>query len=56
MKSKIAAIISLRTPNRPNPIGLARLTIVDIEDGVIVVRGLDCLNGTNIVDIKPSIT
>ncbi|AMO55016.1 hypothetical protein GZ77_00210 [Endozoicomonas montiporae] len=47
---------SLRSPNRPNPIALAKLTIVDIEEGKIVVRELDCLNGTSIIDIKPSIS
>ncbi|WCE32135.1 tRNA (N6-threonylcarbamoyladenosine(37)-N6)-methyltransferase TrmO [Vibrio sp. SCSIO 43137] len=49
-------VFSLRSPNRPNPIGLAKLTIAEIGQGRIVVRGLDCLNGTMLVDIKPSIT
>ena len=47
---------ALRSPSRPNPIGLAKLTIVEINDGNISVRGLDCLNGTHLIDIKPSIT
>lgn len=46
---------SLRSPNRPNPIGLAKLTIVEVKTDRILVRGLDCLNGSMLVDIKPSI-
>ncbi|CAM3651049.1 tRNA (N6-threonylcarbamoyladenosine(37)-N6)-methyltransferase TrmO [Parendozoicomonas haliclonae] len=52
---KLFGTFSLRTPVRPNPIGLARLAIVEIEKGVVKVRGLDCLNGTPLIDIKPSI-
>jgi len=53
--NKPTGVFSLRSPNRPNPIGLAKLTITDLSEGRIVVRGLDCLNGTMLVDIKPSI-
>ncbi|MET4693009.1 TrmO family methyltransferase domain-containing protein [Endozoicomonas lisbonensis] len=52
---KLPGTFALRSPHRPNPIGLAKLTIVVIAEGKIMVRGLDCLNGTQIVDIKPSI-
>ncbi|MFD1344749.1 tRNA (N6-threonylcarbamoyladenosine(37)-N6)-methyltransferase TrmO [Litorisediminicola beolgyonensis] len=44
---------SLRSPVRPNPIGLARVRLVRREGDTLVVRGLDCLNGTPLVDIKP---
>ncbi|MCU7878173.1 MAG: SAM-dependent methyltransferase [Candidatus Thiodiazotropha sp. (ex Lucinoma borealis)] len=46
---------SLRSPNRPNPIVAATLPIESIENGVVSVRGLDCLNGTPLLDIKPAI-
>jgi tRNA-Thr(GGU) m(6)t(6)A37 methyltransferase TsaA len=46
---------SLRSPHRPNPIGAAVTPIVKIEDGEITVKGLDCLNGTKLLDIKPAI-
>jgi len=46
----------LRTPNRPNPIGVAVLSIEQIIDGVITVRGLDCLDGTPLLDIKPAMS
>ena len=46
---------ALRSPHRPNPIGAAELTVQKIEGGTITVRGLDCLNGTKLIDIKPAI-
>lgn len=53
---ELAGIFALRTPNRCNPIGAAVLPIINIEEGVITVRGLDCLNGTPLIDIKPAMT
>ncbi len=44
---------ALRTPKRPNPIGAATLKIEKIEDNIVYVKGLDCLNGTMLLDIKP---
>ncbi len=44
-----------RTPNRPNPIGLATLEIIGISENEISVTGLDCLDGTKLIDIKPAI-
>lgn len=46
---------ALRSPHRPNPIGAAVLPIKKIENGAITVRGLDCLNNTQLLDIKPAI-
>jgi tRNA-Thr(GGU) m(6)t(6)A37 methyltransferase TsaA len=44
---------SLRSPVRPNPIGTSRVALVGVEDNVVRVRGLDCLDGTPLLDIKP---
>ena len=44
---------ALRSPVRPNPIGTAMVRLVRIEGPVLVVRGLDCLDGTPLLDIKP---
>lgn len=54
-KSPKKGTFSLRSPHRPNPIGAAVLPIVSIVDGVIIVEGLDCLNNTKLLDIKPAI-
>jgi tRNA-Thr(GGU) m(6)t(6)A37 methyltransferase TsaA len=44
---------ALRSPVRPNPIATSMVELVAIEDGVLVVRGLDCVDGTPLVDLKP---
>ena len=38
---------------RPNPIGSSRVKLERREGAVLVVRGLDCLDGTPLLDIKP---
>ncbi len=47
-------VFALRTPNRPNPIGTAVVTIQAITATGLTVYGLDCLNGTPLLDIKPA--
>jgi tRNA-Thr(GGU) m(6)t(6)A37 methyltransferase TsaA len=44
---------SLRSPVRPNPIGTSVVKLVGIEGSTILVRGLDCLDETPLLDIKP---
>ena len=46
---------ALRSPHRPNPIGAAVVPIETIERGGVFVKGIDCLNGTHLLDIKPAI-
>jgi tRNA-Thr(GGU) m(6)t(6)A37 methyltransferase TsaA len=46
-------VFSTRSPDRPNPIGLHRVRIVDVQDNRIRVSDLEALDGTPIVDIKP---
>ncbi|WP_421903623.1 SAM-dependent methyltransferase [Maridesulfovibrio sp.] len=52
---EMVGTFSLRSPHRPNPIGAAVTPIINIKDGTIAVKGLDCLNGTTLLDIKPAI-
>jgi tRNA-Thr(GGU) m(6)t(6)A37 methyltransferase TsaA len=44
---------SLRSPVRPNPIGTQLVRLVKVEDANVFVRGLDCLDGTPLLDLKP---
>lgn len=44
---------ALRSPVRPNPIGLSRVRLLGRDGNVLRVRGLDCLDGTPLVDLKP---
>jgi len=46
---------SLRTPVRPNPIGTSIATLVGIEGATVLVRGLDCIDGTPLLDLKPDL-
>lgn len=58
-RAKVGVLAS-RSPHRPNPIGISVVTIqkvlIDCEDGpVIEVKGVDLIDGTPILDIKPYI-
>lgn len=53
---KVHGTFSLRSPVRPNPIGTSIVKLERIEGNVVVVRGLDCLDGTPLLDIKPDRT
>jgi tRNA-Thr(GGU) m(6)t(6)A37 methyltransferase TsaA len=44
---------SLRSPVRPNPIGTSIVKLVGVEGNTVLVRGLDCLDNTPLLDIKP---
>jgi tRNA-Thr(GGU) m(6)t(6)A37 methyltransferase TsaA len=44
---------ALRSPVRPNPIGTSIVTFVGVEGATVRVRGLDCLDGTPLIDLKP---
>ena len=46
-------VFSTRSPHRPNPIGLHRVEVVAVEAERILVRGLEAIDGTPIVDVKP---
>jgi tRNA-Thr(GGU) m(6)t(6)A37 methyltransferase TsaA len=46
-------VFSTRSPDRPNPIGLHRVRIVDVDANRILVRDLEAIDGTPIVDVKP---
>ncbi|RYE95979.1 MAG: tRNA (N6-threonylcarbamoyladenosine(37)-N6)-methyltransferase TrmO [Oxalobacteraceae bacterium] len=49
----VRGTFSLRSPVRPNPIGTSIVRLVGIEGGTVLVRGLDCLDGTPLLDLKP---
>ena len=52
----VRGTFSLRTPVRPNPIGSSIATLVKVEADGLLVRGLDSLDGTPLLDIKPDRT
>ncbi len=46
-------VFTTRSPRRPNPIGLTVVELLRRENGSLHVRGVDMLDGTPILDIKP---
>lgn len=44
---------SLRSPLRPNPIASSVVALVRVEGARLFVRGLDCVDGTPLLDLKP---
>jgi tRNA-Thr(GGU) m(6)t(6)A37 methyltransferase TsaA len=46
-------VFSTRSPDRPNPIGLHRVTILSIDGRTVRVRNLEALDGTPVLDVKP---
>ncbi len=49
----IVGIFSCRCPQRPNPIAITTVKLIGHEGNKIKVKGLDILDGTPIIDIKP---
>lgn len=46
---------SLRSPIRPNPIASSVVRLVEAHPDRLVVRGLDCVDGTPLIDLKPDV-
>ena len=46
-------VFATRSPDRPNPIGLHRVTVLDVDGLRLRVRDLEALDGTPVVDVKP---
>lgn len=47
-------VFALRSPRRPNPIGVTIVDLVAIEGNVLRVQSLDAINGTPVLDLKPA--
>ena len=50
-----SGVFALRSPARPNPIGLhiARLVSADIDSGRLALEAIDAIDGTPVIDVKP---
>jgi tRNA-Thr(GGU) m(6)t(6)A37 methyltransferase TsaA len=44
-----------RAPSRPNPVGQATVRLLERRDNILKVKGLDAIDGTPVIDIKPYI-
>ncbi len=47
-------VFALHSPNRPNSLGITKVELFAIEGNTLSVRGLDALNGSPVLDIKPA--
>jgi len=53
VKREKKGIFALRSPMRPNPIGLTKVRLVKRKGNTLIVEGLDALDETPVIDIKP---
>ena len=49
----LTGVFSTRSPNRPNPLGLHRVSVLEIDGHRMKVRPIEAIDGTPVVDIKP---
>jgi len=52
----ILGIFAQRAKHRPNPIGLTTVELIGIKKNILIVRGLDAIDGTPVLDIKPYVS
>ena len=53
LDNQLRGLFSTRAPRRPNQIGISVVQLVKRKDNVLIVRGIDVLDGTPLLDIKP---
>ena len=46
-------VLATRSPRHPNPIGLSLVELVAVDRGSLRIRGIDLLDGTPVLDVKP---
>ena len=49
----VTGVFTTRSPDRPNPLGLHRVTVLEITGNRFKVRPIEAIDGTPVVDIKP---
>jgi tRNA-Thr(GGU) m(6)t(6)A37 methyltransferase TsaA len=56
LSNPLTGIFATRSPDRPNPIGLHRVSVLEIDGLRLRVSPLEAIDGTPIVDLKPALT
>ncbi|GAB4309515.1 MAG: tRNA (N6-threonylcarbamoyladenosine(37)-N6)-methyltransferase TrmO [Methanobacteriaceae archaeon] len=54
-QTKERGVFSTRAPTRPNPIAFCMVDLLEVNDNILTVKGLDALDKSPLVDIKPHI-
>ncbi len=52
-ESDAKGLFATRSPNRPNPVGISIVRLINIEDNILHISDLDILNETPLIDLKP---
>jgi tRNA-Thr(GGU) m(6)t(6)A37 methyltransferase TsaA len=52
-KNPLAGVFATRSPDRPNPIGLHRVTVREISGTRLKIGPIEVIDGTPVVDVKP---
>ncbi len=55
LDDKMRGLFATRAPHRPNPLGLSLVRLIKVEGNILKVKGLDAIDQTPIIDIKPYI-
>ena len=53
LRNPLTGVFATRSPDRPNPVGLHRVELLAIDGPRLRVRGLEAIDGTPVIDIKP---
>ena len=53
LDTQLRGLFATRAPSRPNPIGLSVVKLIGIEENTLAIQGVDLLEGTPVLDIKP---
>jgi len=53
MDTEHRGVFSCRAPKRPNPIGFSVVRLLEQRDNILDIQGIDVLNGTPLLDVKP---
>jgi tRNA-Thr(GGU) m(6)t(6)A37 methyltransferase TsaA len=51
----LSGVFSTRSPSRPNPLAVYTVALLNVEGNTLTVRGIDAVDGTPVLDIKPHI-
>jgi tRNA-Thr(GGU) m(6)t(6)A37 methyltransferase TsaA len=53
MDNETRGVFAMRSPNRPNPIGISVVRLIKIEKNILHIQDVDIVDGTPLLDIKP---
>jgi len=52
-RRRLAGVFATRSPDRPNPLGLHRVTVREVSENQLRIGPMEAIDGTPVIDIKP---